>query len=76
MQLFGCRAPPEPAEELIQRSHYDTSTHIARFKRWPAREGGEWEGRKGSKIKRGGGRGKKGTRGVGEEKRREGEQGK
>jgi len=27
------------------------STHVAGFKRW-AREGGEWEGRKGSKIKR------------------------
>jgi len=39
---------------------------LAGFKGW-AREGGEWEGREGSMIKGGGGRGKKGRRGVGEE---------
>jgi len=67
MQLFSCRAPPEPAEELIQRSHMIPSTHVAGFKRW-AREGVEWEGRKeGKQDKRGGGRGKKGMRGAGEE---------
>jgi len=43
------------------------STHVAGFKRW-AREGVEWEGRKeGKQDKRGGGRGKKGMRGAGEE---------
>jgi len=39
-----------PLESLYSAPIMIPSTHVAGFKRW-AREVGEWEGRKGSKIK-------------------------
>ena len=68
---------PKQLKSLYSAPIIIPSTHVAAFKRW-AREGGEWEGRKEGieQDKRGGGRGKKGTRRVGEERRREREQGK
>jgi len=53
MQLFGYRGSTRIRwpESLYSAPIMIPSTHVTGFKRW-AREGGEWEGGKGSKIKR------------------------